>query len=389
MPRVANQTPIYILQHPREARHPIGTARIAQVGLELVQLHEAGSHDTRGVSLEFPVPEGTAVLYPGEGALALEHALENPATRPKALIVLDATWSCAKALWRENPWLHQLPKVALTPAQPGNYRIRKEPAPHCLATIEAIVAALEVIEPQTKGLDGLLVAFQGMVDRHLQLRSATTRGGASGMRTRVRARPRQRQPLLERALDKLVLVYCEGRNALPGEPTRKVTRRGRGHDRPLLRVSAVRLGTWACVDLIAEPPTGPWTAEAIEQIAVNLRHAQIPTHALTAALTRDEFRARWSSFLQPDDTLVAWNRRNFELYRPEFDPEREVLSLKGCYRAQPQAIDSGSLDLILEREGSASPSAQISDVLPFGRAGERLASAIQLLQMLRERPGRS
>ena len=57
------------------------------------------------------------------------------------------------------------------PAQPGRYRIRRAPKPAVqLSTIEAIVAALQTIEPETPGLGGLIEAFDGMIDRQIELK---------------------------------------------------------------------------------------------------------------------------------------------------------------------------------------------------------------------------
>jgi DTW domain-containing protein YfiP len=61
--------------------------------------------------------------------------------------------------------LAALPAVGLPPQAPSRYRIRREPEPWCIATIEAIVAALRIIEPQTPGCEALLRCFATMVDR--------------------------------------------------------------------------------------------------------------------------------------------------------------------------------------------------------------------------------
>lgn len=161
IPSVTTRTGITILQHPRERRHPVGTARIARLGLPRARVEVAWFGRDRRVTVDPCVPPGTAVLYPHPGARDL--ATLAPGERPRHLLVLDGTWRHAYVLRRENPWIQALPHVALTPPAPSRYRIRKEPRRECVSTIEAIVLALRALEPDTPGLDGLLRAFDAMV----------------------------------------------------------------------------------------------------------------------------------------------------------------------------------------------------------------------------------
>ncbi|PIE01916.1 MAG: hypothetical protein CSA81_09795 [Acidobacteria bacterium] len=174
---VSNKTDVVILQHFRERFHPIGTARLAVLGLKNCRIHVAHSglpaNSTsrqvdsawkyRTLLTQIPFPEDGAVLFPSKNAQPL--TADNP---PSALLVLDATWSHAKRLYYENPWIARLKHVSLQPEHPSNYRIRKEPEAHCLSTLEAIVSALKILEPETRGLDELLETFNIMIDRQSQ-----------------------------------------------------------------------------------------------------------------------------------------------------------------------------------------------------------------------------
>lgn len=166
VPTVENRTRVVIVQHPRERKHPFGTVRLARLGLRHVEVLVA-DRDRSGLTRCPPCTRpGAMLLYPNPGAPCLP---ELPAP-PPALVVLDGTWSTAGKLRRDNQWLQALPTVALAPTQPGRYRIRKAPRPAVqLSTIEAIVAALLAIEPDTRGLTGLLGAFDAMVDRQLAI----------------------------------------------------------------------------------------------------------------------------------------------------------------------------------------------------------------------------
>jgi len=160
--RVANATGVVILQHPRERFHAIGTVRFARLGLSNVRVLPC----VPGVdasALRSELPESTALLYPSEGSHDL--ATLPVDQHPRHLLVLDGTWTHARKLYGTQRWLHALPHVRLTPAEPSRYRLRREPRPDYVATLEAIVAALRILEPRLGGLNGLLASFAAMIDR--------------------------------------------------------------------------------------------------------------------------------------------------------------------------------------------------------------------------------
>jgi DTW domain-containing protein YfiP len=183
IPRVSNRTPVFILQHPRERFHPIGTARIARLGLARSALLVPRAAAARSLAVALEPPPGTALLFPSAGARDL--ATLAPAERPSGLIVLDGTWSQAGKLYRANAWLGALPHVALSPAAPTRYRIRRAPRPGFISTIEAIVAALALIEPATPGLAELLAAFDAMIDAQLAFRHRAPRRPLRKLRRRA------------------------------------------------------------------------------------------------------------------------------------------------------------------------------------------------------------
>ncbi|CAI7838165.1 unnamed protein product [Closterium sp. NIES-54] len=149
----------------------------------------SNSTSTQAVSAEpveipdwISLPPGAAVLYPSPRSLELQppqpsNGPEGSASsigsqpsevlRPSHLIVLDGTWPKAKRILCQNPWLLQLPHYHLPPhaAAPSRYGfIRKQPKFGCLSTIEAVVYALQILEPDNcVKLDQLLEVFNSMV----------------------------------------------------------------------------------------------------------------------------------------------------------------------------------------------------------------------------------
>jgi DTW domain-containing protein YfiP len=119
----------------------------------------------RSLSIQLEPPPRTALLFPSTDARDLRTL--SPEEHPRGLVVLDGTWSQVRSLYRENPWLDALPHLALSPAAPSRYRIRRAPRPEYVSTIEATVAALRILEPDTPGLNGLLEAFDSMIEAQI------------------------------------------------------------------------------------------------------------------------------------------------------------------------------------------------------------------------------
>ena len=113
------------------------------------------------------------LLFPGEDAKILENL---PASElPDQLVVPDGTWHHVKTLMRDIPRLKRLPRFCIAPDEPSRYRIRREPIAHGLSTLEAIVSALQAIEPENTELDLLLDTFEHMVDNQIKQGTANWR----------------------------------------------------------------------------------------------------------------------------------------------------------------------------------------------------------------------
>lgn len=151
---VANTWPVFILQDVREARHPIGTARIAALSLshaEMVTL-DPDKPDTSAdlLSKVFSRPLINPVLiYPGDDArpvcdLATD---ESCAGKSPDLLFIDASWGRSLRLLKLFPALGALPLFALGEVPASRYRIRKQPSMDAVSTLEAIVYTLQQVEP--------------------------------------------------------------------------------------------------------------------------------------------------------------------------------------------------------------------------------------------------
>ncbi len=155
-----------ILQHPREARLAICSARLTRVALANAELHRAIDLDGHPRIRELLAGGGTALLYPGDGATPVEGLAGRP---PRALLVLDGTWIQAGKMLEANPSVAALPRISLAPSRPSGYReLRREPAPGHLSTIEAVAMALGALERDPARFAPMVDAFHRAVALQLE-----------------------------------------------------------------------------------------------------------------------------------------------------------------------------------------------------------------------------
>lgn len=355
--RVPTRTRVVILQHPRESDVPINTARLCELQLERGERHVGIKlDDVPSLRARLNDPEAPAILlYPGEEAVDLA---ERPPAGPVTLVVLDGTWWQAKKLFQHNPELARLPRYSLSPSEPSRYRIRREPAEHCVSTIEAIGEALALLEPGGFNRERWLKPFDAMVEH--QLHYAESRGERRHLAYRDRPRkPRLPQLLLEREGD-LVVGYGEA-NAWPKGSAL-------GADAEVLHWVAERVTTGERFEALLAPrrPLSP---------SFEL-HARIAPELVVTGESFESFKARWSAFARPDDLLLGWGFYASERLVAEGLSFPERLDLRMLARRQ-----------LRKKTGEVAACAHELGVEPpvpwaHGRAGERLTAAVAVTRAL-------
>jgi DTW domain-containing protein YfiP len=349
IPRVDNRTPILIVQHPRERTHPFNTARLVELGLSRAEVLVDYDSRLRGPDA-LSLPAGAGLLYPHESALDI--ARLAPAERPSTLVVIDGTWHHARTLYRDIPALAALPHYTLSGHHRSDFKIRRQPREHCLSTLEAIVFALQALEPDTAGLSRLLDCFRGMVDVQASMPKAL--GGRRRTERRQRASRAIPRALIE-SFDSLIVAYGES----TPDPARP------GGARRLVSCAAERPATGERFYCLLKTPGAN---------AVALAHMGLTQEQLDDALTPGELERAWSAFLRPGDVLCAWNQSTLDLLRSFCArPDKSVL-LKAAYFNLKRA--SGSLEHVVRHENIL-PSASEEP-----RAFQRLGNAVALARLL-------
>jgi DTW domain-containing protein YfiP len=363
LPRLDTQTRVVILQHPRERDMPIGTARMAKLCLPQAELHVGmrwSEHAALLQALGDPA-RPPILLYPGPGARDI---LTEPPPGPVTLVVVDGTWSQAKALVRDNPVLAALPRYAFATPELSHYRIRREPRAEYVSTIEALMHVLGVLERDPPRFRALLDPLNAMVDRQLDCQKHAPR------RTSYR-RPAGPKPVVRRvpeAIDTrfpdLVCVVGEA-NAWPYQAG--VSKRDE-----IVHWVAVRVATGEMFDVIVAPgaelsPNTPF-------------HVELAADRLHGGESRARLLERFAAFLKPTDILCMWGHYAPSLYVANGGvlPEQSLDLRAAAQRLTNRKV--GSLESFAATLGA--PLAPITE----GRAGRRIAMLVQLVRAWRELP---
>ena len=364
---IANEVRIHVLQHPRERHHPIGTARLLRLGLSSVRVHVLQLNGPGGTSVPVALPEGAGLLFPSSDARDLSTLA--PEERPRHLVVIDGTWSHAKQVHRDNPWVSALPCYRLSPQQPSRYRIRAEPRPECLSTVESVVGALRSLQPDLSGTETLLTAFDAMIDAQIE---ASTRESTHHER-KVRSRPSRSVPdALRGPASRILVVYTER-----APPAREPDSTPRG----VIRVSAVTLDGARWFDRIVQPGRAPdaYQAARMELEADALDLARPVAEVVSEFL---EFCDAPSGGAGSDSeerertVLATWDPRVLRWLRG-CRPEAPVVLLKGVWGNMSGARVPALADIV-ETLGLAVPEGPVT-----GRAGRRLMLACAMTEHLR------
>ena len=350
IPAIDNQTAVLILQHRRERFHPFNTARIVHKALR--NSHLLADH-TSSLATRLRLQPRAGLLFPGPTARLMTDLPSEQ--RPEQLVILDGTWHHAKTLVREIPALQSLPRYRLAPTSPSRYRIRREPNITSLSTVEAAVAALRILEPQTGGFDQLLKAFDKMVEDQL-----AHPGSANGQRFKNRrTRTLKNIPLaLLGDLENIVVAYGESPMGERG------CKRTKG---PPISWVAQRLGTGEMFSCILTPPRP--VADLF------LKHLMLTRQDFAAAVSLEEARLRWEQFRRPSDVVTVFHPNTARLLSYLEDDRDSGLVLKSVNLAMnlAHATLEGSLS------STSIPSATAH---PLGRASQRLANTVEYVRQL-------
>ena len=201
---IDNKVSVLILQHPQEQDRELGTARLTALHCKDALLKIGLSWPSLTKILGRPTdPQRWAILYlgsvkaeavlPGRDIVvvnkngnAVDHQ-DSTLREIEGIILLDGTWSQAKALWWRNAWMLKCKRVVLGPKRPSRYgKLRREPRSDGLSTLEAAAMLLARLERKPEIEIALHASFERLLARYRETRpvSGARRGRWSGARRR-------------------------------------------------------------------------------------------------------------------------------------------------------------------------------------------------------------
>ncbi|UFX41830.1 DTW domain-containing protein [Bradyrhizobium sp. 41S5] len=187
---IKSRIQLLILQHPQEQDRALGTARLTARHFENAVVRIGLSWPSLSKALGRPVadPSRWAVLYLGSAKVEdLDTDAEIVAINRKGelephqhailsdiegIVLLDGTWSQAKALWWRNAWMLKCQRVILGPKRPSLYgKLRREPRRDGLSTIEAAAILLAGLEKRPDIAATLTDSFERMLARFREVQA--------------------------------------------------------------------------------------------------------------------------------------------------------------------------------------------------------------------------
>ena len=325
--------------------------------------------------MSLPLQPTSGLLYPAPNAKLLTSVDRDQL--PDQLVVLDGTWHQAKTLYRDHPALKRLPCYRLAPATPGQFRIRLEPHPQALSTIEAIAAAITQMEPDNKSADRLLDGFHAMIEKQL----ARSREHYSGATVKPPTKGNLNVPkcLSPASRQSIVVVYAEAAplklSDYKGWSNLKQVRK---HLKlPPVVVCAQRIdlknGHLASHEdrvqkgdlfFCLVKPTVTLDSEEFDRL-------EITADDFLHAVSKNQFCRQWHQFLRPRDRLIAYHNSSIELLK-NAGAEDHDFELLNAINYDPRGRFS-SVKQFLASVDHPAPSPSLG-----ARAGRRLAESLAL-----------
>lgn len=175
-----------ILMHPMEfKKEKVGTGRFSHLILENSEvLVDVGfDENSRLIELLADPDYESFVLYPGFETIDLRTSeLKSKLKKKAQFFVIDGTWPCAKKMMKLTTRLHHLPRVSFQSDRVSEFKVKHQPLPGCLSTVESIHQVL--LDLNRMGLEdtgakheNLMDVFRHTVNQQIELASDPSRQG--------------------------------------------------------------------------------------------------------------------------------------------------------------------------------------------------------------------
>lgn len=172
--------------HPMEfKKEKVGTGRFSHLILKNSEvLVDVGFDENKRLKELLNDPEyDSFVLYPGQETIDLgTNKLTEVTNKKSQFIVIDGTWPCAKKMMKLTTILHDVPRVSFTSDRTSEFKVKHQPLPGCLSTVESIHQVLldlnrMGIEKTGDSHENLMEVFRYTVNQQMELAKDPERQG--------------------------------------------------------------------------------------------------------------------------------------------------------------------------------------------------------------------
>jgi DTW domain-containing protein YfiP len=179
------QSRFIILMHPMEfKKEKVGTGRFSHLILSNSEILVDVGFDKNPRFQEILADSEyeTYVLYPGEETINLSKSELVLGSKKSQFIVIDGTWPCAKKMMKLTTSLHSVPRVSFKTERRSEFKVKHQPLPECLSTVESIHQVLLDLNraglERTNGAEeNLMDVFRETVKRQIELAQDPLRQG--------------------------------------------------------------------------------------------------------------------------------------------------------------------------------------------------------------------
>lgn len=175
-----------ILMHPMEfKKEKVGTGRFSHLILKNSEVLVDVSFD-ENPRLDEILNDSeyeTFILYPGVETIDLGTSeLKERLSRKAQFLVIDGTWPCAKKMMKLSTKIHQLPRVSFKTQRVSEFKVKHQPMPGCLSTVESLHQVLVDLnrmglEKTDNAHENLMEVFRHTVNQQIELASDPNRQG--------------------------------------------------------------------------------------------------------------------------------------------------------------------------------------------------------------------
>ena len=175
-----------ILMHPMEfKKEKVGTGRFSHLILTSSEIL-VGINFDENIRLKEILNDPdyeSFLLYPGFETIDLgTDVLKSKLSKKAQFIVIDGTWPCAKKMMKLSTCLHHIPRVSFSSDRVSEFKVKHQPLPGCLSTVESIHQVLldlnrMGIENTNDAHENLMDVFRSTVKQQIELASDPKRQG--------------------------------------------------------------------------------------------------------------------------------------------------------------------------------------------------------------------